>query len=270
MLRRSEIEFKSGSILRKEMLQDIYEYPRIAVESLFSDFSDGILYGMTWKENDGKHPVICPGAIKLHGNIYFLKQELDVEKELENALNINGSYRLCFVIQEAEKQIEAKTDYYLKLAALQDQEYERVENSSFWYAYITYSGEKKIEIITGANAIKYGISGLNATDDGYGFQLPNWVIKQQIFPELEKKNNKHPLDYYLLKEIYAGKPVSLSFINVYLNELGREKIAYSCSPCSVVEQLKQAVKDLTFTISVEVTQNQDTVKNEESWRGGSI
>ena len=103
-LRRSEIEFKTGSILRKEMLQEIYEYPRVALEGLFSDYSDGILYGLEWKENEENHHLICPGALKLGGNIYLLGNELDVEKELgltlkvDNSLKVDNFYRLCFVL----------------------------------------------------------------------------------------------------------------------------------------------------------------------------
>lgn len=270
-MRRSEIEFQAGSILRKEMLQDMYEYPRIALESLYSDYSDGILYGMSLKENNENHHVICPGALKLHGNIYFLKKELDVEKELEEELSVNGSYRLCFVIQEPQKQIEAKTDYCLKLMALQDKEYKNVENSSFWYAYIKYSGDKKIKLITGDAAIKYGVFGLMSANDGYRFQLPNWLIKQQILNDLEEKDSKHPLDYLLLREIYEGKPVSVSFINVYMNELGREKIDCDSNPNVVIEKFKEAVKELTFSVSVEAAATKvDTVQKEEQWRGGTI
>lgn len=253
------------------MLQDLYEYPRIAVESLFSDYSDGILYGMAWKEAGENQHLISPGALKLHGDIYFLKEKMDVEKELENELSVNGSYRLCFVIQEAEKQIESKTDYYLKLMALQDEDYKKVENCSYWYAYIKFSGERKIEIITGNKAIKYGVPGLSAADDGYKFQLPNWLLRQQLLPIIEPKANKHPLDYLLLREVYAGKPVSISSINVYLNELGKGKIDNNCTPGLVLEQLIQAVNELKLLVSIEPSVNPIAEKKEPPrTHGGSL
>ena len=269
-MERSEIEFKSGSILRKEMLQSLYEYPRIAVESMFFDYSDGILYGMTWKEVSENQHLISPGALKFCGNIYFLKREIDVEKELGNELSINGSYRLCFVLQEAEKQIESKTDYYLKLMALQDEDYKKVEDSSYWYAYINFSGEKKIDIITGNKAIKYGIAGLSAADDGYKFQLPNWLLRQQLLPVLEPKTNKHPLDYSLLREVYAGRPISISFVNVYLNELGKGKIDDDCTPDLVFNQLMQAVNELTLIVPIEPSVNHELKKKEPSHLGGGL
>lgn len=269
-MRRSEIEFQAGSILRKEMLQDLYEYPRIVIESLYSDYSEGILYGLSWKESQENHHIICPGALKFHGNIYFLKEELDVEKELEDTLSVNCSYRLCFVCQKAEKQIEAKTDYYLKLVALQDKEYKEIEANAFWYSYIKYSGSKRIEIITGDAAIKFGVPGVISADDGFRFKLPNWLMKQQILADLENKCNKHPLDYLLLRDIYAGKAISISFINVYMNELCKEKIDIACSPNMVMEKLSQAIKELSFKVSVNLSEEEDTRRKEEPWRGGLI
>lgn len=272
-MRRSEIEFQAGAILRKEMLQDLYEYPRIAIESLYSDYSDGILYGLLWKEREDNHHIICPGALKLNGNIYFMREELDVEKELAGELSVNGSYRLCFVCQKAERKIEAKTDYVLKLAALHDREYKEVEANAFWYAYIKYSGGKKIEIVTddtGYATIKFGVPGLISADDGFRFQLPNWLMKQHILVELEGKFNKHPLDYLLLREIYAGKAISISLINVYLNELGEEKIDIDCSPNMVMEKLSQAIKELSFKVSNNLPEEENTDITEEPWRGGMI
>ncbi len=271
MLKRSEMEFQAGTILKKEMLQELYDYPRIAVESLFSGFSDGILYGMEWKETGENKHVICSGALKFKGNIYFLNEDMDVEQELGGELEVDGSYRLCFAPQEAKKPIKAKTDYYLKLVALQDGDYKQVEENAFWYAYIRFSGEKKIEIIAGDNATKkYGIPGLNATSDGYDFQLPNWLLRQQILPVLKSKNNKHPLDYLLLEKVYGGHPISVSFINMYLNELGKENIAFKCKPLEVLDQLRHAINALTLTVSVESSVKPDCVEEEPTWSGGGL
>lgn len=269
-MRRSEIEFQAGSILRKEMLQDLYEYPRIAVESLFSDHSDGILYGLKWKEKGDNHHIISPGALKFHGNIYFLKEELDVEKEIMDILSVNGSYRLCFVCQKAEKTIDSKTDYYLKLIALQDKEYKELGNNAFWYRYIRYSGGKKIEVITNDAVMKYGVSGLMSADDGFGFQLPNWLVKLKILADLEKKCNKHPLDYMLLRDIYAGKAISVSFVNMYMNELCKDKIDIDCSPEMVMEKLIQGIRELSFQVSVNVAQEAEKKESNNSGGGGGL
>jgi len=270
-VRRSEIEFRAGSILRKEMLQDIYDYPRIAIESLYSDYSEGILYGLSWKKNEDNHHIICPGALKFKGNIYFLKDEIDVETEIQDELSVNGAYRLCFVYQEADKKIESKADYCLKLMALQDKEYKEVKNNAFWFAYINYSGDKTIDIIKGANAIKYGVAGLIAADDGYDFQLPNWLVNQQLLKKIEEKKNKHPLDYQMLREMYAGKPISCSFINVYLNEINEEKITGSCTPEEAINTLEKAVDKLVFRVSAN-KEDGATIpeKKPTTFRGGSL
>lgn len=270
-MRRSEIEFRAGSILRKEMLQDMYDYPRIAIESLYSDYSEGILYGLSWKINEDNHHIICPGALKFHGNIYFLKDEIDVESEIQDDLSVNGAYRLCFVYQDADKKIESKAEYCLKLMALQDKAYNEVKNIAYWYAYINYSGGKTIEIVKGTNSVKYGIAGLVAADDGFDFQLPNWLINQQLLKKIEEKKNKHPLDYQILREIYAGKPISCSFINVYLNELGEKKISNDCTPQDAINNLEKAIDRLVFKVSVNKEDDVTTPGgNTTPFRGGSL
>lgn len=229
------------------MLQDLYEYPRIAVESMFSDYSEGILYGLGWKAVDSQQHVISPGALKFKNEIYFLQDEICIEEELEDKLSVNGSYRLCFMLQEVSQQIESKKDFYLKLEVLQDEEYQKNKDNLFWYAYMKFSGERKIELLT---TTKFGVPGLIAASDGFAYQLPNWLIKATVLPELEKKIEKHPLDYVLLRDIYEGKPVSISIINMYLNELKKGSLNHDCNPTNALNVLLQAVSELKMQVTV--------------------
>lgn len=251
------------------MLQEIYEYPRIAIESMYYSYSDGILYGMSWKEMDNDHHVICPGALKFGGSIYFLEKEINVEKEIKQELSENNSYRICFVLQEPQREIEAKTDYCMKFEVLQDKEYKSIEKKAFWYAYIRCSGRKNIELVSGDRAIRYGVPGLIAANDGYKYQLPNRLIRQQLMNDLENKRNKHPLDYLLLRDVYEGKPVSLSFVNMYMDELRQEKIAPDCDPIQAIEQLEWAVKELTFNVVADVAAKEEPEPKEQPFVGGS-
>ena len=42
-MQRKTLNFVPGEILTREMLQDLYDYPRNAVENYYSAYSDGIL-----------------------------------------------------------------------------------------------------------------------------------------------------------------------------------------------------------------------------------
>lgn len=267
-MKRSEIEFRTGSILRKEMLQDLYEYPRNAFESMFSDYSEGILYGLDWKEINQQQHIISPGALKFKNKLYFLKDELYVEKELENQLRVNGAYRLCFMLQDVIQQIDSKKDYYLKLEVLQDEEYQKKKDNVFWYAYIKFSGERKIELI---KLTKFGVPGLIAASDGFEYQLPNWLIRENILPELEQKMDKHPLDYVLLRDIYEGKSVSISFINIYLNELKKESLGYDCNPVNALNNLLYAVRELKMKVTINSVESREReTDNKPKHQGGLL
>ncbi len=267
---RSEIEFKKGSILRKEMLQEMYNYPRVALESFYYNYSDGILYGLLWEDiGDDKH-IITPGALKYKGEIFYLKESIEIEKEIMDDLDVNGYYRLCFTLKEAEKTIESKTDYYMDLHALQSNKYKEVKENSFWYAYINYSGNGKIELIEGDDAIKYGVPGLIAANDGFSFQLPNWLVKNRLLLELEEKNSKHPLDYQLLNKIYSGESINIGFINVYLNETGDNKLSRECDPQEALNVLDDAIKKLFFKVEVINEEKPKEVVKKKEFRGGSL
>lgn len=267
-MRRSELELKKSSILRKELLEDIYSFPRIATETYYSGYSDGILYGLEWISSNKniKHHVITPGALKYHGKIYFLAEQIEVEDVLQDEIKLDKNYRLCFEEQEAYKDIETQTIYELKLRAVQSGEYERIKDKSFYYSRVRCIDEGCLEEFYDGD-----IYGLFASEDGYDYKLPNWILKDEIQILLQEKSNKHPLDYMILKDIFEKRGLSVSMAILYLNEC---KISISKEdyylPDKLIEKLKQAIGSLKSEIAVQVENKPPIESTIEEPMGGGL
>lgn len=263
-MQRSKLELKKGSILRKELLEDIYNYPRIAADTYYARFSDGILYGLEWrcsKEAAGHH-VIMPGALKYHGEIYFLPECMDVEKELSGQIQIDNKYRLCFVEKEAEQFVETQTIYRLELRAVQSEEYKRIRDRSFYYARVSCNQGNSLEPFYEGE-----VYGLYASEDGYPYRIPNWILLQKIKPVIESKKNKHPLDFLLLKDIMESKGLGVSFLKTYLEECGEHLTeSEEQSPNILVDRLADAACRLQFEAAFGQKQTGKDEKDDK--RGG--
>ena len=75
--------FERGSILKKDLLQNLRDYPRDIVDLYFSNYSEGILAGSEMKIA-GQQIVIEPGIIKFAGRIYLLNDPVTIEYQPTN------------------------------------------------------------------------------------------------------------------------------------------------------------------------------------------
>lgn len=69
--------FGKGRILKKEMLENLRDYPRNFLDIYYKDFSDGIISGTDIKTEDGKL-VIGRGIVKFAGRIYMLEEDVSL------------------------------------------------------------------------------------------------------------------------------------------------------------------------------------------------
>ena len=267
MLTRSEMKFVPGTILRKEMLSDLYSYPRMVTESLFAGFSDGILYGLEWvKEKSSNHHIIKPGALKLHGKVYFMDSSLNVEETL-GTLSDGTRYRLYFR-EKKECCIILKNSlniFDLELKPVLKEEWDEADKDGFYYAYILCSnGElRKME--------DSKIGGLFASDDEYGFKLPPEIVKESLEPVYEKKSRKHSLDYLMLKDLCENKPISVGLVKMYLDEAGcdcgEDELK---NPVELLKKLKSACEKLEPETVVQIREIPDDSKKDTKKLGGML
>ena len=217
-MKRTEVVFKEGSILRKEMLNEIYLYPKNFIESYYSSYGDGILFGLNWKNaEEGKH-IITPGALKFNGAIYNQENSICVEdyfmKNLDMELKLDKQYRLFFIPEEVNIDEPNITHFVLKLTLIQSAQFEEVMEKGFYYSYVRMDGRKGLTKIEDNNYIY----GLHAGYSKESYSISAEEMKRTIEPILDKKDNKHFLDYEILKCIYKGESVPAEFIMLYIKE----------------------------------------------------
>ena len=75
--------FKRGSILRKELLINLRDYPRDLIDLYFSSYSDGILAGGQLKI-EGQEIIIEPGLIKFNKQLYLLTKRERIKYQPTN------------------------------------------------------------------------------------------------------------------------------------------------------------------------------------------
>ena len=214
-MHRSEMAFRRGDILSKEMLEELYRYPREATESFFAACTDGILYGLSWRGNGSGHQ-IQPGALKFQGRIYYLTAPLDVEERLKDCVREEEKYRLVF---RPEKPSDEERDkslriYSLTLEAFNTAELKKRRSQVFYYMYALYMKKEGFLPLEDPNEIY----GLCAAEDGYPFAFSPDLLFRRILPEIEDKANKHPMDFLLMQTAFRGERLSVRFIRQYLKE----------------------------------------------------
>ncbi len=245
-MRRSEIQFKNGSILRKEMLEELYGYPRAALESYYASFGDGILYGLSWKEEAVGRHFICPGALKFRGEIYFQREPLWVEGYFQDhkdqRLETDRKYRLFF-LPGMEGEESGRKVARLELTLIQSDRLQEAMEKGYYYSYVSVDGEKGLMPVEDRN----GLYGLYAGTGRYGYRLPLLEL-EKLTPILEKKTDKHCLDYEILGYLYSGDPAPTELIALYVHEYlaqeGRAGEADAGRPRALLEEFRKAAKGL--------------------------
>ena len=75
--------FNKGSILKKEMLESLRDYPRDFFELRYKNYSDGVVLGMNITVED-EYICIDRGVVKHSGEIYILKKVKKIKYENSN------------------------------------------------------------------------------------------------------------------------------------------------------------------------------------------
>lgn len=265
-MQRDIVNFQKGAILRKEMLESLYNYPHFLVEGYYSLYSDGILYGLEWFESDGKH-YISPGAIKYKGYIYFQSETIVLE-DVVNIDDLQGSQEYYVFYKETPVKHSYSQDVYDLVLSLEAEPI----TDGFCYKYIKYELKR-------FKSLDYKkIYGLFASPKRDSFSIPNHIIKSEIIPILIEKESKHPLDYEIMRMSCSNEPLPADFVQLYLSEYNRtiknadEKIKTDIS-CDNARQLvncfSEAIKLLAFYagLSSEETEVKSDLQNKEDDEG---
>lgn len=251
-MKRTELSFEKGAILRKEMLQDLYQYPKAVMNTYFDSYGDGILYGLSWKENGQGTHAIMPGALKFQGQIYVQEEPLCVEEYFGNqqgcTIDLDQKYRIFFLNGRPAKEEPSRKIFTLEPVLIQSGELEEAERNGFYYAYVRMDGGHGMRLIADSDCLY----GLHAGNGMYGFRLPPQDLKERILPVLEKKKHRHILDYELLKGIYTEESVQTEIVVLYIQEYfdmaGSSRSVQADRPKQLLEQLAEAAENLEYQL----------------------
>lgn len=89
--------FESKKVLKKEMLENLRDYPRTLFDIQYQGYSDGILYGCGLESADTELTVL-PGVILFKGIPYFLEEPCAVPCEAQGTLTY---IKVCFADRES-------------------------------------------------------------------------------------------------------------------------------------------------------------------------
>ena len=94
--------FKRKYVLKKEMLENLRDYPRMLFHIQYQDYSDGILYGCRLEATNTKLTVL-PGIILFKGFPYFMEEPFELACEAQGELTY---LKVCFTDREAATEHE--------------------------------------------------------------------------------------------------------------------------------------------------------------------
>ncbi|EOS24816.1 hypothetical protein C804_05064 [Lachnospiraceae bacterium A4] len=89
--------FERKHVLKKEMLENLRDYPRTLFQLQYQDYSDGILYGCSL-EAAGTELAVKPGILLYHQTPYFMETPCVVSCEAQGRLSY---LKVCFSDREA-------------------------------------------------------------------------------------------------------------------------------------------------------------------------
>lgn len=269
-LQRKTLNFVPGEILTREMLQDLYDYPRNAVENYYSAYSDGIVYGLEWNTISPECHRITPGVLKWKGDIFFLTKEIDVEKAFGDTFENGKRYQLFFVSKGEEPQRVdqgVRHVYTMQLAAVrkEDQDYDEIAQNEYLYACVLNTTANGLKLEFNTSDCLPGICADNSDIDGR-YCFPMLLMYQEIIPMLENKENKTMLDYQFLTLLYQRKNLPMKLVTYYIKEYeGSDAIASVDIKKSkeFYERFKKAVEAYKQVVSVEMESKKTDNKKEE-------
>ena len=259
-LQRDIVRFEKGAILRKEMLESMYNYPRFLTEGYYSLYSDGILYGMKWFESDGKH-CISPGAVKYKGSIFFQTDTLVLEDTISDD-NLKPSQEYYIYFKEMPVKQSYSQEIYELVLSLETEPI----NNGFCYKYVKYE-LKRFKSLDNKK-----VCGLFASPEHDSFSVPVHIIKAEIVPLLTEKKSKHPLDYELSKLVCSNQPLPVDLAKLYISEYNMSlsgksnkiEINPTCENVrELIDNLKLAVKALTFVGGITAESPKNSSKSED-------
>lgn len=224
MLVKKEVSFLHGNILTKEMLNETYVYPRDFVELKYCDYSDGIIAGLDFVENDGT-TYLTKGIVKFKGEYYFLLDNINLTKYFQEMKKqqkwLTKPYYLYLKRSESLKDgsiVVQNLDLYVSKESKQD---------DLFLLCRFHGGKDNMDLpqlnnIEGIEPFEKLIDDnlyVNLIDTLYAMQEKatyHPFLFKAVAEYLEQKQDKSVYDYVILMQIQNMKILSIDAMRTYI------------------------------------------------------
>lgn len=224
MLVKKEVSFLHGNILTKEMLNETYAYPRNFVELKYSDYSDGIIAGLDFVENDGI-TYLTKGIVKFKGEYYFLLDDINLTKYfLDMKIQQNGQSPLYYLYLKRSEPIKDGSIVVQNLKLYVSEESKQNDlfslcrffgtESNMNLPRLNGSGEQKpfYDLIDN-NVYVNLLDTLYAASEKATYHP---FLFRAVAEYLEQKQDKSMYDYVILMQIQNMKILSIDAMRTYI------------------------------------------------------
>ncbi|WP_346684327.1 hypothetical protein [Megamonas hypermegale] len=228
MLVKKEVSFLHGNILTKEMLNEMYAYPRNFIELKYSDYSDGIIAGLDFIENSGI-TYLTKGIVKFKGEYYFLLDDINLTSYfLEMHKQQNWSTKLYYLYLKSSTPIKVDSIIVQNLDLYVSEE---CKQDDLFLLCRFYGGKDNMELPQlNGNEEKEPFKKL--TDDNLYVNMIDTLyampgkatyhpfLFKAVAEYLEQKPNKSILDNVILMQIQNMKVLSIDAMETYIYATG--------------------------------------------------
>ena len=266
MLVQKEVSFVHGAVLTKDMLRELYLYPRNFVELTYDLYSDGILQGIDFVTQDG-HVCLTRGIIKFQGEYYFLVRPLDLTAYLQGQNLKDKRYNLYLQKREksyADHITEKSLSIYIS---------ENVEKDMFLLCRFGGTTVEMPVVLSQEDTQKY-----NKDSQFFEFCNNSYVdLKETIYASpqegtfhpflfraireyLQEKKDKTLMEWVLLLQLQNRPVLSMEAVKTYLHYAGDDDTITSRSElfCRFIRSIEKE----NYSIKKE-----DSVKPRHSFGG---
>ena len=110
MFTNTNLKFPHKAILTRELLQEIYKYPREFFRLLYKDYSDGIICGLNYFIDEDKNLILSSGIILSNNEFYFLEEDLNISELAEKNNLVSGRDYFIYLQEESQKKSPCITE----------------------------------------------------------------------------------------------------------------------------------------------------------------
>ena len=213
MLTNKILNFPHKAILTKELLQEIYQYPREFFRLIYNDYADGIISGLNYFIDGEKNLILSAGMILFDGEIYFLAENTNISDLAEKNNLVDGRDYYILPQKESQKKSPCLTENKLILNFSEEEQnfslgkFRFKSKNDFNLPTLSDSDDPFENIFRSST---FDLLDIPFADKGEATFHPQLFDLVKNF--LATKENKTPFDYSILTHLQNHEILSMQTI----------------------------------------------------------